>query len=809
MKILGLEITAGKQKAAEPQKIKGASKEEIGDTGIEITHGVITEDYNTTLQGTEGIEKYDEMRKSDATVKASILVTSLPIRRANWFIQPASEDDQDKEVADFINAALFEYMTITWADLLRQALLMMPYGVMVFEKVFDTKEVNGKMRIVWRKLAPRMPKSIHNWQTEDGNNGIQQMTSGGELVSIPMDKLCVFVNEKEGDNWWGNSILRASYKHWYYKNNFYKIEAIGFERQAIGVPKAKMPEGYTPKDEAQAEKILKNLRAHEQAYIIEPSDYEIEFMDMKGNTIRDPKSSISHHNREIVKAVLAQFLELGAGTVGSRALSQDQSELFLQSLEAVANQIIDVFNKYAIPQLVDLNFDNLKNGYPLLSYAGISRADVEGLSTAYQRLTQSGAIKPGENDEQYFREMLGLPEREEDEEIDDKKDKKKVDKKNKDDITDDIGLSETLNKFKKKRVIDIGDKATIRASIENKISNLKMTEQINFISQTIEKIKTIDSDTNFFNEVNAILSEKYKEIKRLIFQQQNDFKSWRALTFAEKKVNFNGLNNMLDKSEAAFSKETTEILTEAKNKYTSQLSDAVRKKDIAKIKELSIKLKSEYRMTLKNYMKSAYEYGKNNAAREMGVGAPANATDDMKQLDLMADAIATKHVDDLVFEAKKELINQLEKGRPPAQVTGAVDVAIAKKIDQLVRTTKGTVLAGQLNIGRRQAFKKHAAKIYALQRSEILDMRTCNFCLSMDGRIVKMDDPIARQGIFHTNCRGIWVEILQDEEDKPTIAGVPKSLQAKLGDALNEIKQPKKPIVKKSSLANRFIKKEK
>ena len=50
---------------------------------------------------------------------------------------------------------------------------------------------------------------------------------------------------------------------------------------------------------------------------------------------------------------------------------------------------------------------------------------------------------------------------------------------------------------------------------------------------------------------------------------------------------------------------------------------------------------------------------------------------------------------------------------------------------------------------------------YALQRSEILDSATCNYCFSTDSRVVDQDDPFARNTVFHSNCRGIWVDILR------------------------------------------------
>ncbi len=60
---------------------------------------------------------------------------------------------------------LFE--RIQFADFLRHALISFDFGVMVFEKVFDVQEVNGKKRIVWKKLAPRLPRSILNGKSAE------------------------------------------------------------------------------------------------------------------------------------------------------------------------------------------------------------------------------------------------------------------------------------------------------------------------------------------------------------------------------------------------------------------------------------------------------------------------------------------------------------------------------------------------------------------------------------------------------------------------------------------------------------------
>jgi hypothetical protein len=97
--------------------------------------------------------------------------------------------------------------------------------------------------------------------------------------------------------------------------------------------------------------------------------------------------------------------------------------------------------------------------------------------------------------------------------------------------------------------------------------------------------------------------------------------------------------------------------------------------------------------------------------------------------------------------------------------------------------------------------------VYALQRSELLDSRTCNYCLSLDGRTIERDDPFGRNTIFHSSCRGIWVSILRDEEEKPAIGGIPQSLRDRFGDAVNELIQPRVPNNTKNSLARKEIEK--
>jgi hypothetical protein len=720
-----------KRTAAEKKKNKVGL--EVGDTGTKIFDGIISEEYNSKLADIRGIAIYDEMRKSDGTVKAAVQAVTLPIRAAEWFVNPATEEQADQDIADFVTQCLWEYQDCTFDDFLRQALLSLPFGVMVFEKVFSTREVEGGTRIVWEKLAPRLPKSIQKWAIADKSFGIRQQKSDGSVAEIPGEKLIVFVHEKEGENWWGVSILRAAYKHWFIKNTIYKIDAIAFERQGLGVPYAKLPEGATESDRRKAEEILKNLRANSQAYIIEPHDYEIGFKDMQADKTRDPQNSIAHHNREITKSVLAQFLELGqsssSGSGGSRALSEDHSELFLQSIETIARSFASVMNKH-IKELVDLNFDGVKE-YPKLDFEGITAVDVKALADAYQVLITAGALTAQDADEGLFREQLGLPE------------------------LDESGIRE---------------KEPAATQVDP-------------------------------NNPDPAQASEHRHVKKKPRAFSEAFRPYRKLTFAEGKVNFDALQKKLDELESVFDQQTKDLLTEARHGYMDALTKAALAGDTQAIKDATLKVQNDYARILKNGMQSAYMYGKNNAAKEIGKDAPPNPTEMLRQIDIQAAAIADQQIASIVTESKNAYVTSRNKGESKSVALAAADAAAAAAITDLTDDATGILMSGYINHGRNTVFDRNADDIHGLQRSELMDVSTCNYCLSVDGRIIESDDPFGQNTIFHSNCRGIWVAILKDEEELPKVDGIPKSIRDRFGDVVNDLIQPKNPVTRKDSAA--------
>lgn len=385
---------------------------QIGKSGTYIFNGIITrEEYNPDLMRWEALKNYDIMRRSDATVQALLDVIKLPILSATWSIQAASDDEKDIEIANWVRFNLFEN-NIVFTDLLSEVMTYQDFGYSVFEKIWDYVTYNGKQYLGLKDLQSRKQRSIYRWSIDDGSFGITQYVPGG-TYSVPGDKLCIFTRKKEGENYEGISLLRASYKHWKIKDALELIEAIRHERQGLGVIEIIPPEGANESDIDDAIENARQARASEEGVIKHPAGWTIQWMDMKsGSTqLTDIASTLEYHKREILKSGLAQFLELGGnkGGSGSKATSVDQSALFEEAEEATAKYVGHVFNRNIIKEIVDLNYSGIQQ-YPTLEHSKIGDDQIAQIGDFLNKISSANLITADPQLEQWIRALVHAPE---------------------------------------------------------------------------------------------------------------------------------------------------------------------------------------------------------------------------------------------------------------------------------------------------------------------------------------------------------------------------------------------------------------
>lgn len=406
--------------ADDPTHVRKPDFRELGISGTRLFAGLISEETVPQLQGMQAYRSYTGM-KFDATASALYKAVELPIRSARWFVNPASDDPKNLQMADFVHDNLWEFGDQSMDDVLRLALGMLPFGFAWLEILYayiDNGPWAGK--VGWHQLAYRSQATKFRWNM-DWINGRRQLVSVTQLAppyytqtEIPANKLMIFVHEKEGDNWDGTSLFRAAWKSYFFRDRLYRVQAIGLERAFMGVPVASLPDGYSDELRDLAKQIVTTLRVDEQAGVIKPEELALEVLkgELQGTVMHD---AIQHHNRQMLLSQLAQFLDLGSGSAGAYSLSSDHSELFIQAINSRANYVAQVMNlEPGIQSLIQLNFANVgRLDMPTLEHGDIGQRSLDKLGRTLQALGQWGFLTPDDRTEDRLRQMLDLPEREE------------------------------------------------------------------------------------------------------------------------------------------------------------------------------------------------------------------------------------------------------------------------------------------------------------------------------------------------------------------------------------------------------------
>ena len=392
-----------------------------GATGNRFYRGSMeTEEYNQDLQGETGAKTYQKMR-ADAQVSATEQLVTLPIKSANWTIEAHTVPDADgnreelPEVKAFLEEALFK--RLNWDTLLDHMLLSWPFGFEVMEKVYVIEDD----RTWYKGIHHRRQSTICQWFRDGGElAGIEQRTyKDGKYVSVKIPeipsregarlKLLHVSNEQEGDNFAGRSGLRAAYGPWFWKAQLINMSLVGMERLSIGVPRAKITEGYTSKLATTVKAMLRTFQTGKAGYLLETKDVAFDIMGSPSTARYDPQPFINYCDESIAMSALAMALKLGTTQTGARALGETLFQVFLLALEAVATNAASAADEQLIDPLLELNFANASQIDAHLVWSDLKPDDVKVLSDALAKLTLPGHITKDPAIEEKLRKLLGLP----------------------------------------------------------------------------------------------------------------------------------------------------------------------------------------------------------------------------------------------------------------------------------------------------------------------------------------------------------------------------------------------------------------
>lgn len=435
-----------------PPTIQGVSSTEFGVSGTENFGGIIRrEDFNPDLDDwRKAVLIYDKMRKTDSAIRAMLQVIKLPLRGATWTCEAPTTDPVDEKIAEFCNTAIFEdnAMQESWDSTLRHILMQLEFGFSVLEKVWKVDE-DGHYR--FKRLAPRLPRTIYEWHTDrNGNllaivqyapvphstrrvlpirqvNGTGSPTTGQQYVpvystsisyqyiTIPAEYAAVFVLEREGDNYQGQSLLRNVYRNWFFKDEAYRVMGVGLDRWGVGIPLAKLEDnhGLSTADLDTLREVLEAIRSNEKAYLVAPPHVDFTILNGSGGGGSGTAghfgiSWIEHNDSQIARNVLAGFLTMGRDTHGTLGFGSRLTDMFISSLNGIAAGISSDLKRQLIKPLCDFNFDMSRRKYPEPKCLDLEQTDLTSLLNMLAQLTGT-IITPQDDDEAIIRKMLGMP----------------------------------------------------------------------------------------------------------------------------------------------------------------------------------------------------------------------------------------------------------------------------------------------------------------------------------------------------------------------------------------------------------------
>lgn len=395
---------------------------------------------NPELQWPQSNIVYDRMRREDPQVMSVLRAVTLPIQETEWQLDDSGvRPEVAQHVADDLGLAikgqprkapLRTKGRFSWDEFLRLALLELVFGHSVFEQVYS---IDAFGRAHLSKLAWRPPRTIESFDVAaDGGlvavrqHGVAFGPSVGRSnfinaiagVRIPVDRLVVYVNEREGANWIGVSLLRAAYKMWLLKDRTLRVQALAAERNGLGLPvytSAPPPDNasYEQKKQwlddeiARGLAIAKGARAGDAAGASLPHGATFRFEGVTGK-VPDLDKQIRYYDEQIARAVLANFLNLGGdNSTGSYALGDTFANFFTNSLNALARHIATTTQQHVIEDLVDANWGPNEPA-PRLVPPKIG-AEHPATAEAIRALLDSGAVRWDPALEAHLRGLYGLP----------------------------------------------------------------------------------------------------------------------------------------------------------------------------------------------------------------------------------------------------------------------------------------------------------------------------------------------------------------------------------------------------------------
>lgn len=408
---------------------KPVNFKQLGTTGLKRYGPYVYEEFLPELRWPYAGKIYQEMADNDPVIGAILYLAEMLIRGTSWSVEPASTSEADVEAAKFLRSCMDD-MDMSWANTISEILSMLTYGFSFHEIVYKVRrgpnETSSKYkskhtdgRIGWRRLPIRAQTSLHEWtfnKEGDVTAFVQMAEPDFKLVSIPMSKGLLFRTRISRDNPEGKSLLRNAYRPWFFKKHFEEIEGIGIERDLAGFPVLKAPQDldlWNEDDDRmvalrnRAEELVASVRRDSEEGILLPYGWELNLLSSGSSRQINIGETIDRYDNRIAITMLSDIILIGNNKAGSFALADTKQSMLAAALQAQLQNIADVFNNKAVPDLFSYNYFPDITDFPKIVPGQIQTPSLKELALVLRAmgLNIAGDMKL----QNYLRHILGMP----------------------------------------------------------------------------------------------------------------------------------------------------------------------------------------------------------------------------------------------------------------------------------------------------------------------------------------------------------------------------------------------------------------
>lgn len=669
-----------------------------------------------SLINRKGYQIIDKMRIDEA-VKSALTLKKQAVIAPGWTIEPASDDPKDIEVAEFIEFALNK-MRGSVSNMLMQILLALDYGFSINEivwKMYEDGPHKGKIGL--KAIKSKKPHYYDFKADQFGNldkNGIVVNAFAGGEQELPTNKFIIYTYQKEFSNWYGQSDLRPAYRSWWSKDALIKFWNIYLEK--FGQPTAwgRHKQGDS-KGRGDLQSILDKLQTSTNI-VSSMGDFEIDLLEGKRSSTGDYKEALHYHDRGIARSILIPDRLSEAGETGALSQALVHFDVFLWVVKCLRLDLEELcMEEQLIRRLVSFNFSDVEE-LPKFKFKALTDEQTIELAKTFADVVQKGAVRPAFEDENKIREILGFPEKTEEEPVDD--------------IQPEILVNPASNGPEDEEIED----------------DEKKSMSIEFVARD----KTRFEKTINFKAIEKELDEREIEVTDKL-QDILEKQKASVIKFVTNKMLKNSLStkDVLDIN-LGFKSDQKKVINEMfANLYSLGKQDA--KKELPR-----------------------------NFATTNKQGQEVKPDKALKFMQDKTDFVVKGINDPLTGDIQKVLINSIDIGQSvPNTIKGIEDAyqpyledgnAIVDqkqlqpfRLEAIVRTN----MSQAYNQGRRAIGEDPDVKDFVLgyQFSEIIDSRTAEVSLLADQNTIRIDDPRLPELTYplHWNDRGLLVFVTSDQ----------------------------------------------